>query len=372
MTTWRGFRCTCTTLLAIAALAVLAPAPAEAGVPIVQPSICRGPGFWGTHAGNERGNTNMVQTLLDEVGCLEVCGEIIDDTDVNSADSAEEGLCVAPKSSGQVRLARFLITQAMNCMISTGTPDCDSEAWAICNAACAANDDPDQMGDCQAYLDCQAEGGHLDEGGNCITGTCQLLAGPAGEGNGGLGCGATVACPDLYTCVPTVGCDDADLVNEELGIDWSDEDNSDNSSSLNRCKRANRTPCAVVGANEEACGSGTEDEAPEECPECTEGFFCGGELQNCEGSTNSACICGTTAEGGTACTGDWSVDCDLMTDCTTSAECAVDEVCILDGCCDEGKCQTVGGEEICIDQAAPAGRGGLAGPTQLMPAKKKK
>ena len=356
MATRGWFRCTCTTLLAIAALTVLAPAPAEAGDPIVQPSICRGPGFWGTHAGNERGNTNMVQALLDQVGCLEVCGEIIDDTDINSADSAEEGLCVAPKSSGQVRLARFLLTQAMNCILSTGDAECDPDAWEICNAACVANDDPDLMGQCQQYLDCQAEGGYLDFEGNCITGTCQLLAGPAGEGNGGLGCGATVACPEFYTCVPTEGCDDAELVNEGLGIDWTG--GPVNSSSENRCKRANKTRCAVVGANEAECATGTEDEDPEECPECfdcdeVESVACNGL-----GQFGLGCLSNyTLAEGCSAeplCLA--NIPCELTTPCVDTSDCGTDEYCAVDTCC--------GASGICIPlcvEAAPE-RGGISTP----------
>lgn len=234
-----------------------------------QPSICRGPGFWGTHAGNEKGNTNMVQTLLDEVGCLEVCGEIIDDTDIASADSAEEALCVSPKSGPQIQLARFLLTQALNCIVSTGEADCDPEAWAVCNAACEEGTDLETMQGCKAYLDCQANGGALDFEGNCITGSCQLIEAPLGEGNGEpLACGATVSCPEGYSCVPTVGCDDAALVNEELEIDWSS--GSVNSSSENKCKRANKSACAVVGAREAQCSSGTRDEAESCCVSCGE------------------------------------------------------------------------------------------------------
>jgi hypothetical protein len=364
---WFAGRCR-SWLLAVAAIAALAPAPAIAGEAPPEPAICRGPGFWGTHAGSEKGGVNIVEALLAEVGCLEVCGEVIDDTALNSADSAEEGLCLSPKAGPQLQLARLLLTQALNCVISTGDPACDPEAWAVCNAACVAGDDPETIGVCREYLDCQASGGTYDFGaGACQIGTCELLL---AEGDGGIPCGPGYpACAEGYACVPTVGCDDAALVNGDLGLDFSDEEI--NASSSKKCNNASKTKCTIVGPNETLCTDpdGNESEGPESCNECTEGLICDfTEPVNCQGSELGGCVCFNTSDGDPACLQDAA--CGGLTFCASSADCGEGEVCAVDQCCPlpggafVGVCLSTGSEEVCTESGAPrSGRSGLGAAT---------
>lgn len=251
-------RC-CTVTLFLLATMVVVPAPASAGEVVVQPEICRGAGFWGTHSGPEKGGANLGQELLEYAGCVEICGEVIMTTAVNDADSALEALCASPKSGGQIQLARQLTAHALNCILSTGSPECgDSEAWGICNSACAAAD-PVYSALCNSYYDCTNNGGLWGEGDEngptCQTGTCSISGAPCGSG--------LPACPELETCDPTIGCDDADLVSE--GFDFTAYE--DDASSSNACKRATRSRCAVVGVRETECSSGNESGAPEVCPE---------------------------------------------------------------------------------------------------------
>lgn len=246
------FALVCTGLILTAGLGT-----AFAGEPINGPTVCRGPGFWATHSGSEKNGENLAQELIDSVGCLEVCGEVIDSTGTNDADSAIEGLCGSPKAGGQVQLARQLLTSALNCIFSTGAPGCDPE-WSACNDACIAND-PVLGATCRSYFSCVNDGGIYDsETGACQIGTCELIA----EGNGALPCGPGYdACPLDTECVPTIGCDDAELVSE--GFDFTGY--APQASSSKKCHVATRTRCAIVGVNEAECATGNESTEPELC-----------------------------------------------------------------------------------------------------------
>lgn len=252
-------------ILAFAVAAMVAAIPVSAQPPIqVEPSICRGAGFWSTHAGNEKGGANLTQELLTYAGCVEVCGEVIDSTAVNDADSALEGLCVSPKGGGQIQLARQLTAYALNCILSTGSPACgELEAWEVCNEACAVAD-PIFMGLCRSYFDCTNNGGlwEYDESGltppTCQTGTCELIA----EGIVQIPCGPGFdPCALGSECVPTIGCDDATLVSD--GFDFTAYE--DWASSPKKCNQATKSRCAIVGVNEAECGSGNKSTAPEAC-----------------------------------------------------------------------------------------------------------
>ncbi len=88
--------------------------------------VCRTAGFWGTHAGSEKGKSiNITQMVIDfahyslyPTGPLNVCGEKIINTKLNDAASALEGLCVAVKGNQELQLARQLTAAALNCAIS--------------------------------------------------------------------------------------------------------------------------------------------------------------------------------------------------------------------------------------------------------------
>lgn len=241
----------------LATVLAMGAVPAWAGE-VAQPAVCRGAGFWGTHAGNEKGGTNIAQELIDSLGCFTVCGEIVDSTSLNDADSAVEALCVSPKSQGQVQLARQLTASALNCILSTGSPYCDV-AWADCNEACI-EDDALLAPVCRSYFSCVNEGGIFDvESGACQTGTCEpLLEGVIS----GAPCGPGYpACGEFEECVPTIGCDDAELLSE--GFDFTADE--DKTGSSKKCHNATRSTCAFTGPNETACGAGTESGSEEFC-----------------------------------------------------------------------------------------------------------
>ncbi len=127
------------------------PTPTTTATPGVE--RCRTPGFWATHAcpdvadGNrdddcEKGNSiNITQRVIDAAGgCLEICGERITDTDVDSANSALEAMCVSVGGVSERQLARQLTAAALNCVMSGGGPTCAGlsieAAFADCNLAC--------------------------------------------------------------------------------------------------------------------------------------------------------------------------------------------------------------------------------------------
>jgi hypothetical protein len=159
--------------------------------------ICRTPGFWGTHGGEEKSTSqNITQAVLDAFGgTLTICGATIDNTDVGNANSALEAICVSPKGDSRLQLARQLTAAALNCGITnaTGTDVCDPQAGATpcagvsvedvfdaCNAACPTGTtalvDPDNdpttdnsvTVSCIGALDCFNNGGIFD----VVTGDC--------------------------------------------------------------------------------------------------------------------------------------------------------------------------------------------------------
>jgi hypothetical protein len=204
-------------------------------------AICRTPGFWGTHAGTEKGNSvNITAAVIDCVdgNCsdhtandfLMVCGEKIDSpdtnpvdgtTDVNDAASSTEALCVPVKGAQILQLARQLTAAALNCVISGGGADCAgtgiyTAVFSNCNTACASGTaTKDQVTACISQLDC------LNNGGDFNGGLCE----PGGPGN----------------------CHERVLVNESLGLNFEPPGAAGSS---NACNDANKTSCTVVGPNE--------------------------------------------------------------------------------------------------------------------------
>jgi hypothetical protein len=168
--------------------------------------ICRTPGFFGTHAGTSKPNSqNITQALIDAAGGLEVCGVIIDNTDVGNSTSAVEALCVAVKGELERQLVRQLTAAALNCVLG----DCSTEhsdLLADCNDTCADGSGSLSVNECIDQLDCFNNGGTWDsDSGQCTTGigVCDIS---------GEACDDSVPCEGFEDfCVPFETCHDRDL-----------------------------------------------------------------------------------------------------------------------------------------------------------------
>jgi hypothetical protein len=155
--------------------------------------ICRTPGFWGTHGGTEKSSSvNITDAVLDAFGgTLEVCGTIIDNTDVGNIHSALEAICVSPKGDSRLQLARQLTAAALNCGITNaeGTDTCTvqdgtapcagvsvEDVWNACNTACPTGTTATVDGheiSCIGAIDCFNNGGVFDP----ATGDCNDAVG---------------------------------------------------------------------------------------------------------------------------------------------------------------------------------------------------
>jgi hypothetical protein len=144
--------------------------------------VCRTSDFWAEHAGTEKGrNQNITQQVINAAGgCIEICGEVITNTDVNSANSAEEALCVEAEGDLRLQLVQQLTAAALNCTMSNGRSDCQGMAvqaiFQRCNAACASGIGGTDASMCVELLDCFNSGGIVDPSGSCtmgLPGNCQ-------------------------------------------------------------------------------------------------------------------------------------------------------------------------------------------------------
>jgi hypothetical protein len=142
----------------------------------VADEICRTPGYWKTHAGEEKGDRppgNVTQEVIDGAGGLDVCGFRITTTAVYPEagwqESALEAMCVSVKGDKQRQLIRQLTAAALNCEISGGpSGDCSQfhqDLISDCNVICDANSDSSAMTDCIDAIDDFNNG--LDAGGTC-------------------------------------------------------------------------------------------------------------------------------------------------------------------------------------------------------------
>lgn len=80
--------------------------------------VCRTAGFWGTHAGidlKKPQSQNITQTVLTFAGGSVICGEVINNTILNSVTSALEALCVSPLGDQRLQLGRQLTAMSLNC-----------------------------------------------------------------------------------------------------------------------------------------------------------------------------------------------------------------------------------------------------------------
>jgi hypothetical protein len=129
-----------------------------------QPVTCRTPGFWGTHGA-------VSQAALNHVGgCVEVCGEVIKNVTVASADSVLEAICVSPQGNQKLQLARQLTSAALNCAMSDVGGDCSGnseldELFSDCNNACQGLSSTRSVGDCIEQVDAFNNGNFENETG---------------------------------------------------------------------------------------------------------------------------------------------------------------------------------------------------------------
>jgi hypothetical protein len=266
------------------------------------PFICRTAGFWGTHAGIECpkkqpncGSLNITQAVLDECGgCLEICGEVINQTIVDSADSALEAICVSPKDL-KLQLVRQLTALSLNCCVSGWGSNCSvdpalAKLIADCNESCVVNTNETipTIGECVPIIDCINNGGIplqlANPGFLCQRGTCSITGEPCDRTCPLAPGGAT------QTCVPLgESCSREPLCNEVLGLCYHQKQEKIAGSS-NACTAANKSDCGVIPPRESQCTSGTKDEGPETC--CGNGKISGDE--ECDegqanGTTESCC-----------------------------------------------------------------------------------
>jgi hypothetical protein len=190
--------------------------PFDGSLPGCTAAVCRTPGFWSTHAGEEKKGVNITQSVIQlGGGSLSICGQTIDSTQVGDEDSALEAMCTKPQADTRIQLARQLTALALNCVVSgdpAGAANCMGapfeSAFTACNAACTANTDAAQIAGCIPLVDCLNNGGTLltDAGGFlCQTGTCSDNQAPCSAGDRSR-CGAPTA-----ACVPRPGCHDEPL-----------------------------------------------------------------------------------------------------------------------------------------------------------------
>ncbi len=215
-------------------------------------AICRTPGFWGTHAGTEKPNSqNITQAVINAAGgSLSVCGETINNTNLNVLDSGLEAMCVSIKGAIQLQLARQLTAASLNCVMTDGNADCTGMAlqglFSSCNAACVANTDPTLMDDCRKKLDCWNNGGIPLDSGMCQLGTCEGGAAPCEKNED---CGLNPETGAQIMCVPTPGnCHDRPLVNEDLGLNF---DPPGAAGSSDACNSAIKNSCNIFSTS---CG----------------------------------------------------------------------------------------------------------------------
>ncbi len=225
--------------------------------------ICRTPGFWATHAGvdpKKAASQNITQQVITAGGgCLEVCGEIISNTNLNDAGSTEEAMCVPVKGASELQLARQLTAAKLNCIMSGGGVTCDGVSVENlvnqCNSLCGGPSFFTTMTvtECIDAIDCFNNGGENvpDNGGLfCKKGTCSDNGEPCNSDD-------LSRCdePEEAMCIPTPNtCHDQPLVNEDLGLDF---DPPGPAGSSKKCNDANKSKCHVIPPGESECGADT-------------------------------------------------------------------------------------------------------------------
>jgi hypothetical protein len=213
--------------------------------------ICRGPGFWANHSSTEKDRADLGQSVIDDGGSLEVCGQIISDSDgTGNLNSLLEALCVKTKGFKERQLYRQLVTTALNCSISEGAT-CDEivdpfidVSFSDCSALCGGTPVPEgpTLAECRSQLACFNKGGRLVEG-VCALGTC--------ETDTEIVCGAASGpCPLIadvaQPCIPFEGnCKDAELCSTDFESDAQICPESTPASSPKICQTARKNQCTI-------------------------------------------------------------------------------------------------------------------------------
>ncbi len=311
--------------------------------------ICRTAGFWGTHAGAEKSGQNITQAVLNECGgCLEVCGEVIKNTDPDNADSAVEAICVASKDL-KLQLARQLTALSLNCCISGFGSDCDGDPslrdlFYCCNHQCGATGNPctETVQSCVNKIDCINSGGIpvqlATSGFLCQNGTCSDNSKPCTSGNRSL-----CSKPKTATCVPLEdSCAREPLCNEALGLCFTDKQEKIAGSS-NACNAANKSPCGVIPPRESDCTFGTKDTNLETC--CPAGeTLCVTGCENTSTDNNNCGSCGNVCPSGQpTCCGGACVN--TQTDTSNCGSCT--NACSGGQSCVSGNCECPAGQTLC-------------------------
>lgn len=221
---------------------VLDKASATCGI-LQREEICRTPGFWGLHSGEEKTDSqNITQAVIGAAGgSLQVCGQPVDNTMLESMSSALEAMCVSVRAESGLQLFRHLVAASLNCVMSNGDASCAGTSieslFADCNAVCAADGDP---GYCIEAVSCYNEGGILMDSGICRLGTC--------NGDDVTACEEDEDCGlddmgNVIPCIPDTGtCSERVLVNDDLGLDFEEPGPAGSSKA---CNDAIKNDCTV-------------------------------------------------------------------------------------------------------------------------------
>ncbi len=177
-------------------------------------TCCRTPGFWGARGG-DAGDVDYKHgqnITLEVIGAgLNVCGQLITNTDLHDDESAIEAICIN-KGDPRAKLMRMLTSAHLNCSLGT----CNGstlDLLDVCNDVCAVGTDVGAMNACQGALGCFNEGGVVLADGTCVpegAGVCQA---------GGVGtdlCEVDEDCSSFLgeTCVMFDSCHDRELCAE--------------------------------------------------------------------------------------------------------------------------------------------------------------
>jgi len=266
-------RSTFATMLAVSAFAMFClPVMAHAV------TICRGPGFYQTHSGEEKDGPNIAEEIIQAVDGFDVCGHhIINTTEIGGLDSVLEGMCVRTQGVDQRQLYRQLLTAKMNCLVSEGA-NCDDITdpfvdvnYSDCDAHCAGFPvvDGPSVEECIDQLACFNGGGRIIEG-SCVKGTC---------GNDGVtncsndeDCGVDGDCVRFEdSCANSQFCSE-DLVDAEAQICPK----KGPATSPMICRDARRNGCTIddIACYQACTGEGPCIEACEATPGCVVAEAC--------------------------------------------------------------------------------------------------
>jgi hypothetical protein len=193
--------------------------------------ICRPVGFYTKHASVD---DNLLQQILDALGGIDVCGQVITETGRDEApyveglglSSALEAICV--RNDGEFprrELYQQLVTTALNCAIS-GSDNCDEVvddfiqvSFSDCNALCAGDNEVGvDIETCNDQLTCYNRGGRILAG-RCAFGRCDVTGQLCGGDYGPCPPAGVVPITILQTCerFPD-NCRDEDFCQPALDI----------------------------------------------------------------------------------------------------------------------------------------------------------